>query len=311
MPPDSAIASAPPAGLPFQTLRDIFRYAASRFNAAGLVYGHGTDNAVDEAAFIVLEGLHLPVDRLDIFLDARLTSDELGKLLALVDARVTTRKPAAYLLGATYLQNVKFLVEEGVIVPRSFIGELLMSGAISGEGGVIEAPDTIRNILDLCTGGGSLAVLAAMVFPNATVDGVDISPEALALAERNAALHQLDERIAFIKGDLFSPLGQARYDLILTNPPYVSAAAVKAFPPEYAAEPQLAHLGGADGLDLVRRIIAGARKHLAPKGALICEVGTSRTALEAEYPKLPFVWLDTEAATGEVFMLKAKELAGR
>ena len=296
---------------PFQTLRDVFRYAVSRFNAAELAYGHGTDNAVDEAAFIVLEGLHLPVDRLDIFLDARLTDDELTKLLALVEARVTTRKPAAYLLGRTYLQGVPFLVEEGVIIPRSFIGELLMKGAISGDSGLIEEPDSIRNILDLCTGGGSLAVLAAMVFGEATVDGVDISPRALALAERNAVLHKLDERIAFIKGDLFAPLGQARYDLILTNPPYVTAAAVKAFPPEYAAEPQLAHLGGADGIDIVRRIIAGARKHLAPKGVLICEVGTARPLLEVGYPKLPFVWLDTQETAGEVFVLKAKDLPAR
>ena len=296
---------------PFQTLRDVFRYAVSRFGAACLAYGHGADNAVDEAAFMVLEGLHLPVDRLDIFLDARLTADELAKLLALVEARVTTRKPAAYLLGRTYFQGVPFLVEDGVIIPRSFIGELLMNGVISGEGGLIENPESVRNILDLCTGGGSLAVLAAMVFANATIDGVDISPQALALAERNADLHKLGDRIACIKGDLFAPLGQARYDLILTNPPYVTAAAVAAFPPEYAAEPQLAHFGGADGLDLVRRIIAGAKKHLAPKGALICEVGAGRPALEAEYPKLPFVWLDTEETAGEVFMLKAKDLAGR
>lgn len=294
--------------MPFQTIRDIFRHAVSRFNAAELAYGHGTDNAVDEAAFIVLEGLHLPVDRLDIFLDARLTSEEMAKLLALIEARVTTRKPAAYLLGRTYLQNVAFLVEEGVIIPRSFIGELLMSGAVSGEGGLIEDPDGVRNILDLCTGGGSLAVLAAMVFANATVDAVDISPKALQLAERNASLHKLDERIAFIKGDLFAPLGKARYDLILTNPPYVTAEAVRAFPPEYAAEPALAHLGGLDGLDLVRRILGGAKKHLAPGGGLLCEVGTGRARLEAEYPQTAFVWLDTEQTAGEVFWLRAKDL---
>lgn len=293
---------------PFKTIRDVFRHAVSRFNAAELAYGHGTDNAVDEAAFIVLEGLRLPVDRLDIFLDARLTLDELARLLALVEARVTTRKPAAYLLGRTYLQNAVFLVEEGVIVPRSFIGELLMSGAVSGQGGLVSDPGSVRGILDLCTGGGSLAVLAAMVFANATVDAVDLSEQALALGERNAGLHKLDDRIAFIKGDLFAPLGKARYDLIIANPPYVTAAAVSAFPPEYAAEPKLAHLGGADGLDLVRRILSGARKHLAPKGGLLCEVGAGRALLEADYPGLPFMWLDTEETAGEVFWMRAKDL---
>ena len=296
------------AAMPFRTLRDVFRHAVSRFNQAGIAYGHGTDNALDEAAFIVLEGLHLPIDRLDIFLDARLTDIELHRLVGLIEARVTTRKPAAYLLGRTYFLGEPFLVEEGVIVPRSYIGELLMSGAIAGEGGLIEEPQAVRSILDLCTGGGSLAVFAAKVFAAATIDAVDVSPPALALAERNAVLHKVDDRIAFIRGDLFTPLGKARYDLILTNPPYVTAEAVAAFPPEYAAEPVLAHLGGDDGLDLVRRIIAGARKHLMPSGLLICEIGTGRAALEAEFADLPFLWLDSQEAAGEVFCLRAKEL---
>ena len=293
---------------PFRTIRDVFRHAVSRFNAAGLAYGHGTDNALDEAAFIVLEGLHLPVDRLDIFLDARLGAEEIGTLLAIIDTRITTRKPAAYLLGRTYFLGEPFYVEEGVIVPRSFIGELLMSGAIAGEGGLLEEPQAVRSILDLCTGGGSLAVFAAKVFGNATIDAVDVSPPALALAERNAVLHKVDDRIAFIRGDLFTPLGKARYDLIVTNPPYVTAEAVAAFPPEYAAEPVLAHLGGDDGLDIVRRIIAGARKHLAPKGVLVCEIGTGRAALEEEFAELPFLWLDTQESAGEVFGLRAKDL---
>ena len=299
------------AGHPFRTVRDAFRHAVSRFSAAGLVYGHGTDNAVDEAAFIVLEGLHLPVDRLDIFLDARLTGEEMARLLALIDARVTTRKPAAYLLGRTYLQGEPFLVEEGVIVPRSFIGELLAMGALSGADGLFDEGQDIRTILDLCTGGGSLAVMAAKAFPRATVDAVDISKQALALAERNAVLHGCDDRIAFIEGDLFAPLGKARYDMILSNPPYVTSAAVAAFPPEYAAEPRLAHDGGADGLRIIRRILAGARAHLAPKGTLVCEVGARRAALEAEFPRAPFVWLDTERGEGEVFALGARQIAGR
>lgn len=294
--------------MPFRSIRDVFRHAVSRFNQAGIAYGHGTDNALDEAAFIVLEGLHLPVDRLDIFLDARLTDIELRRLITLVDTRISTRKPAAYLLGRTYFLGEPFLVEEGVIVPRSFIGELLMGGAIAGEGGLIDQPQNVRSILDLCTGGGSLAVFAAKVFGNATIDAVDVSPPALALAERNAELHKVADRIAFIRGDLFTPLGKARYDLILTNPPYVTAEAVAAFPPEYAAEPVLAHLGGDDGLDLVRRIIAGARRHLAPQGILVCEIGMGRAALEAEYADLPFLWLDTQGSSGEVFWLRANDL---
>ena len=256
----------------------------------------------------MLEGLHLPVDRLDIFLDARLTDDEIARLLGLIEARVTTRRPAAYLLGRTYLKGEPFLVEEGVIIPRSFIGELLAMGALSGADGLFGGKHDIRTILDLCTGGGSLAIMAAKAFPQATVDAVDISKQALTLAERNAVLHGCDDRIAFIEGDLFAPLGKARYDMILCNPPYVTSAAVAAFPPEYAAEPRLAHDGGPDGLALIRRILQGARAHLAPNRGLICEVGTQRAALEAEYSHLPFTWLDTEGGEGEVFFLRTKDL---
>ncbi len=292
----------------FETLRDFFRYAISRFNAAELVYGHGTDNAVDEAAFILLEALHLPVDRLEPFLDARLAAEEKQRIADLIEARITSRKPAAYLLGRTYLKGVPFLVEDGVIVPRSFIGELLMSDALQGDGGLIEEPAEIETILDLCTGGGSLAVLAAMAFPHAQIDAVDLSRQALALAKRNIALHHMDEQISLYEGDLYKPLGKRRYDLIITNPPYVTAASVAAFPPEYKAEPVLAHLGGEDGLDIVRKIIAQAPKHLTPHGALLCEIGAGRATFEAEFPDLPVLWLDTDASEGEVFWLKAEEL---
>jgi ribosomal protein L3 glutamine methyltransferase len=288
----------------FRTLRDVFRYAVSRFSAAGLVFGHGTTNALDEAAFIVLEGLHLPVDRLDIFLDARLTESELSRLAGLIEARVATRKPAAYLLNKTYIQGVPFYVDERAIVPRSFIGELLATG-LAGEDGLIDEPEAIGSVLDLCTGGGSLAILAAMAFPNARVDAVDLSADALAVARRNVEEHGLEDRIELHRGDLFAPLGKRRYDLILTNPPYVTQAAVDAFPPEYASEPVLAHLGGEDGLDLVRRILAAARAHLNPDGALICEVGLGRAALEDAFPDLPFLWLDTAESAGEVFRLDA------
>jgi ribosomal protein L3 glutamine methyltransferase len=292
----------------FRTARDVFRYAVSRFNAAGLVYGHGTTNAVDEAAFLVLEGLHLPIDSLDPFLDAALLGEERAHLLGLIDARVATRKPAAYLLNRAYIQGVPFYVDERVIVPRSFIGELLFGGLV-GEGSLIEDPDAIESVLDLCTGGGSLAILAARTFANARVEAVDLSADALAVARRNVEEHGLSGRIALREGDLFAPLGDSRYDLIFSNPPYVDAESFAAFPPEYAAEPPLAHEGGRDGLDIVRRILREAGEHLTPQGALICEIGTGRARLEAEFPDLPLFWLDTEESEGEVFFVRASDLA--
>jgi ribosomal protein L3 glutamine methyltransferase len=291
----------------FATPRDWFRYAVSRFRTAGLAFGHGATNAVDEAAFLVLEGLNLPIEALDPFADARLLIEERRRLDALIEARVTTRKPAAYLLNRAYIQGVSFYVDERVIVPRSFIGELLFSDLV-GEGGLIEAPHRLERVLDLCTGGGSLAILAARVFPNAAVDAADISADALAVARRNVAEHGLEDRIRVVEGDLFSGLGAARYDLILANPPYVEAAAAAAFPPEYAAEPQLAHVGGADGLDIVRRIVAAARGHLRASGGLICEIGQGQDAFEASFPDLSVVWLDTRESEGEVFFAAAEAL---
>jgi ribosomal protein L3 glutamine methyltransferase len=292
----------------FSTLRDLFRHAVSAFNAAELVYGHGTTNAVDEAAFIVLEALHLPIDALDPFLDARLTRAERSRLLALIDARIATRKPAAYLLNRAYIQGVRFYVDERVIVPRSFIGELLHEGLV-GEGSLIAEPEAIGGALDLCTGGGSLAILAAHRFANARIDAVDLSGDALEVARRNVREHGLADRINLIEGDLFAPLGAKRYDLILANPPYVDAESLAAFPPEYAAEPKLAHAGGRDGLDIVRRILSDAPAHLTGEGALVCEIGRGRERLEGEFPDLPLTWLDTEESEGEVFFVRAADLA--
>jgi ribosomal protein L3 glutamine methyltransferase len=296
----------------FSTLRDFFRYAVSRFNAAGLAYGHGATNALDEAAFIVLEGLSLPIDTLEPFLDAHLTRAERARLLGLIDARVTTRKPAAYLLNRAYISGIPFYVDERTIVPRSFIGELLFNGLV-GEGAPIEAPEQIGAVLDLCTGGGALAILAARLFTQARVDAVELSADALAVAHRNVAEHELGERVTLYQGDLFAPLGAKRYDLILANPPYVDAESLAAFPPEYAAEPKLAHAGGRDGLDIVRRILSEASAHLTPDGALVCEVGRARARLEAEFPDLALVWLDTEESEdqGEVFFVTAADLAPR
>ena len=293
----------------FQTPRDWLRYAIGRFRETGLAFGHGATSALDEAAYLILEGLRLPIDALDPFLDARLLLSERRRLNALIEARVTTRKPAAYLVNKAYIQGVPFYVDERVIVPRSFIGELLMT-AFAEDNALIGDPEDVSRVLDLCTGGGSLAILAARVFPNAAVDAVDLSPDALAVAKRNVEEHGVVERVRLFEGDLFEPVARGRYDLILANPPYVDAEAVAAFPPEYAAEPRMAHAGGDDGLDIVRRILASAPERLTGDGALVCEIGRGRDRLLAEHPNLPFVWLDTEDSVGEVFLLRAADFGG-
>ena len=298
------------AATEFSTLRDFLRYAISRFEEARLVYGHGTTRAIDEAAFIILEALHLPIDTLEPFLDARLLAAEKLKLAGLIEQRVATRKPAPYLLGKAYVKGVAFHVDERVIVPRSFIGELLFTDLFGGgPGALIEEPSQIGRVLDLCTGSGCLAILAAKVFPNARVDAVDLSKDALAVARRNVDESPDAERIKLHQGDLFRPLGRKRYDLIITNPPYVGEDVMRALPPEYAAEPRMALAGGDDGLDIVR-ILDAAPAHLTEDGGIICEIGEDREILEAEYPQLPFMWLDTEESSGEVFWLPAAAFAG-
>jgi len=292
----------------FSSPRDWLRYAVSRFRAAGLAYGHGTTTGFDEAAYLILEGLNLPIDALDPFLDAALLAHERERLDALIEARAATRKPAAYLLNRAYIKGVPFYVDERVIVPRSFIGELLMT-VFAEDNALTGDPLKVGRVLDLCTGGGSLAILAARVFPKAELDAADISAGALAVARRNLEEHGLAGRIRLFEGDLFAPVKGERYDLILANPPYVDDEALAAFPPEYAAEPRLAHAGGKDGLDLVRRILIAAPEHLAPDGALVCEIGEKRDLLARDFPNLPFVWLDTAESEGEVFLLKASAFA--
>lgn len=286
------------------TLRDWLRYGVTQFRRAQLVFGHGTSTALDEAAFLILSALDLPVDQLEPWLDCRLTASERAKIASLIDLRVTTRKPAPYLVNRAYIRGHSFFVDERVIVPRSYIGELL-DGELAT---VVPDPETVTSVLDLCTGSGCLAILAALTYPNAVVDAVDLSADALAVAQRNVAEYGLEDRITLQRSDLFSELGSRRYDLILSNPPYVSADAISAFPPEYRAEPVMAHAGGEDGLDLVRRIIAEAPRHLERDGVLVVEVGTGLDILEEEYPNLPFLWLETEDSSGEVFALTASEL---
>lgn len=286
------------------TLRDWLRLAVSRFNAAHLVYGHGTSTALDEAAFLLLSALDLPIDQLEPWLDARLSRSERQRVAELISARIKTRKPAPYLVGKAWIKGHAFRVDERVIVPRSFIGELIVESpeALVGD------PTRVTRVLDLCTGSGCLAILAALVFEGATVDAVDISPGALAVARMNIADYHLQERLTPIESNLFEALSGRRYDLIVSNPPYVTRAAVDAFPPEHRAEPMLAHLGGEDGMDLVRRILAEAGRHLEPHGTLVVEIGTGRDVIERDFPELPLIWLDTEESEGEVLLATAADL---
>lgn len=288
------------------TVRDWLRYGVSRFTAAGLVFGHGTSRALDEAAYLILATLHLPIDELDPWLDARLTRDERGSISDIFERRIATRKPAPYLTGEAWMHGHRFRIDERVIVPRSYIGELLHTRLQ----GTVACPDSVKNILDLCTGSGCLAILSAMAFPDAAIDAVDLSADALAVARANVADYHMEDRVRLLQSDLFAALEGKTYDLIISNPPYVSAAAVQAFPPEYRAEPVMAHLGGVDGLDIVRRILAAAPRHLAPGGSLVVEIGTGRDILSAERPDLPFLWLDTAESEGEVFALSAEDLGG-
>ena len=287
------------------TVRDFLRYAVSGFRAAKLAHGHGAGTALDEAAFLILETLHLPVDDINPWLEARLTVAERRRLAEIIRIRIETRKPAAYLTKRTSIHGIPFYVDERVIVPRSYLGELIFSSVFN------ELIDTsqVKSVLDLCTGSGCLAILAAGLLPHAAIDAADVSADALAVARINLKEHGLEDRISLFHGGLFAPLGARTYDLIITNPPYVAAAEVWAFPPEYAHEPGLAHAGGVDGLDIVRRILAEAPTRLNEGGGLLCEFGTGRHILEADYPELNFLWLDTEESEGEVFWLSRQDFS--
>lgn len=292
------------------TLIDFVRYAVSRFTEARLAFAHGTTDPVAEAVFLVCESLHLHPDQFELFAHACVTTAEGKMLLDLIHKRVTTRKPAAYLVNKIYMRGLPFYVDERVIVPRSFIGELLDShfGGEEDAGALIDDPTAVERVLDLCTGSGCLAILAAHHFPYAAIDAVDISKGAIEVATRNVDEYGLDERITLHRGDLFAPLGDNKYDLIITNPPYVDAEGMAALPPECRAEPKLAFDGGSDGLDVVRRILAEAPDHLTPDGGLICEIGRGRDLVDEAFPELPLLWLDTEESEGEVFWIAAADL---
>lgn len=287
-----------------RTLRDVLRYAVTRFNEAHLFYGHGQGDAFEEAAFIVMRTLKLPLERLDFFADAYLTHAEIHELLQVIDRRVKKRLPAAYLLNEAWLRGYKFYVDERVIIPRSFIGELLDEGLTPW----VSDRDAVSEVLDMCTGSGCLAIMASDVFPRASIDAADISADALQVARRNVADYQLEKRVNLVKSDLFAALGTKRYDVILCNPPYVPDSAMAKLPAEYQHEPQLALAGGRDGMNFVKTLVRQARGHLKRGGLLIVEVGDGRAAAEKVFNDLPLTWLTTSAGDDMVFLARQEEL---
>jgi ribosomal protein L3 glutamine methyltransferase len=292
--------------LPFTTVRDLLRFAVSRFTEADLSFGHGSSNAFDEAAYLVLHTLHLPIDTLDPFLDARLLDTEIDAFMKVIERRATDRVPAAYITHEAWMHGHRFYVDERVIVPRSFIGELLQDGLQP----YVQDPDEVSRVLELCTGSGCLAILAAQAFQNADIDAVDISAPALEVAHKNVDDYDLDSRVALYEGDLFAPLPVGRYEVIITNPPYVNALAMQTLPAEYRHEPELALAGGADGMDIVKRIVGEARKWLTEDGVLVVEIGNERANVEATLGGLDIVWLSTSAGDDNVFLIQAADLPG-
>lgn len=286
------------------TVRDLLRFAVSRFNQAELFFGHGTANAYDEAAYLILYTLHLPIDRLEPFLDARLLPEEVEGVLEILRRRVEERLPAPYLTHEAWLGEFRFYVDERVIVPRSFIAELLREQLEPW----VEEPEDITSGLDMCTGSGCLAILMAHAFPNAQIDAVDLSPDALEVAKRNVADYGLEEQVSLIQSDLFSALKGRSYDLIVSNPPYVNAPSMQVLPEEYRREPVTALASGEDGLEHVRVILREAPKHLSKGGLLVVEIGHNRDALEEAFPELPFAWLEISAGDEHVFLLTREQL---
>ncbi|WP_428717362.1 50S ribosomal protein L3 N(5)-glutamine methyltransferase [Undibacterium curvum] len=289
---------------PFSTLRDLLRYAVSRFNQEKLFFGHGSANALDEAAYLLLHTLHLPLDKIDPFLDARLLPEEINKVMQVIERRATDRVPASYITNEAWLGTYNFYVDERVIVPRSFIAELIPEHFSPW----VNDPDSITDILELCTGSGCLPIMLADMFQNAQVDAVDISPDALEVARKNVATYELQDRVNLIQSDLYTNVPDKQYDLIITNPPYVNSGSMASLPQEYLHEPQIALAGGDDGMDLVRKIVAGAAQRLKDDGILMVEIGNERTFAEAAFPELNLTWVSTSAGDDMVFLIEARDL---
>jgi ribosomal protein L3 glutamine methyltransferase len=288
----------------FTTPRDLLRYAVTRFNTAKLFFGHGSAEAFDEAAYLILHTLKLPLDKLEPFLDAKLLPEEVAAVLAVLERRSVERVPAAYLTNEGWLGSYNFYVDERVIVPRSFIAELIPNYFSPW----VPDPEEIENVLELCTGSGCLAIMLADAFPNAHVDAVDISADALAVAKRNVETYKLESSVTLIQSDLYQNVPAKKYDLIITNPPYVNSASMGKLPQEYLCEPQIALDGGADGMDLVRKIVAGAAERLTEDGILMVEIGNEREFAEAAFGELGLTWLTTSAGDDMVFLLTADQL---
>ncbi len=286
------------------TIRDLLRFAVSQFNKAALHFGHGSATAYDEAAYLILKTLYLPLDQLEPFLDARMTDSERKQVLEMIERRVTDRIPVAYLTHEAWLGDFSFYVDERVIIPRSFIAELLQTQLAPW----VTEPVHVTDALDLCTGSGCLAILMAHAFENAQIDAADISVQALAVAHKNVQDYGLEQRIDLIESDLFSALTGKRYDLIISNPPYVNAESMQRLPQEYRHEPENALASGDDGLDATRKILQQAARHLTDDGILVVEIGHNRAELEQAYPKVPFTWLETSAGDEFVFLLQREQL---
>ena len=292
------------------TIRDWLRFTVSQFEEAEVFFGHGTDNSYDEAVWLIMSALHLPHETLNNFLDAVITEQERKHLAHLIEQRITKRTPTAYLVREAWLRGFKFYVDERVIVPRSFIAELLDFNA-EGEHGLqpwIEHPELINSAADICTGSGCLGILLANAFPDAAIDVIDISPDAIAVANINITNYGLQEQITAIESDMFSALQGKTYDLIISNPPYVDAPSMAKLPTEYRNEPQLALGSGADGLDHTHTVLREAAKHLNDEGILVVEIGHNRDALLDAYPNLEFTWLTVESGNQYVFLLTKEQL---
>jgi len=286
------------------TIRDWLRYAVSRFENSDIFYGHGTDNSYDEAVWLIMSALHLPHDTLNNFLDARLTSEENQHLATLIEKRVTEHTPTAYLVKEAWLRGFKFYVDERVIVPRSFIAELLEDGLQPW----VEFPEMVESAADICTGSGCLGILLAEAFPNAHIDVVDISPDAIDVCNINIGRYGLEHQVQAVQSDMFTALKGRKYDVIISNPPYVDAPSMAELPAEYRQEPQLALGSGVAGLDHTHTLLTQSAEYLNDGGILVVEIGHNRDALHEAYPELPFTWLDTSAGDQFVFMLTKEDL---
>lgn len=291
------------------TIRDYVRHGVSKFNKENLSYSHGTDNAFDEAVYLIFDLLDLPIEKLETFLDANLTELERESVVDIIDKRIKTRKPTPYLTNKLYIKEHCFFVDERVNIPRTFLAELLMSDLIGGKDfNLIDEPREIKSVLDLCSGSSFLSIIASEIFPDAKIDCVDVSKDALEVAKVNLKNYKLENRITLNQGDLYEPVQGKKYDLIVANPPFLSSSDLRYMPSEYSHEPKRAIEAGAEGITIIKHIIDNASDYLTENGMLLCEVGTAKEELEKAYPGLDFMWFDVEHNKHHAFWLTYDEL---